>query len=568
MAGLVFDSWEDAGIRLPRSGSKTYCPQCHPTRKHQKDRSLSVNVERGLFNCHNPGCGFEGRIRDDRYARLGPPQPQTYAPPPPLEEIDNGSQLPGWAVEWLATRGISQATAEAFGLVARNGKSRKLGFPVFFRGQHVNTQWRNIEEKGFYMEPGAMVQFFGLDGVWEPLGNGTVDRVEDTWIIVEGPMDLLAIREATGLTNVISVPNGADSNLDAILPPLEAVLPQVTRFLLAGDRDEPGQKLMDNLSRRLGKERCFRVTWPEDCKDANDTLLKHGADAIWRAINTARPEPIEGVIRLYDLYDAVLALRHQPPEMGVPFLNGNVGRAFRIDRGMLMVVSGAPGSGKSRVLDNVMVQRAMHQEWRWLVCSPESWPPALHAKHLMQIESGIPLHAMTEGQIFGSLDRLSEAVTLVKPDTMNVKSILETIRKGMLSTGCDGIVLDPWNRLGHQIPSGMILANYVGMVVEELKNVCQRHNVFLALAAHPRKPESAREDDGGYLVVRPYDIADSHAFYDMSDFIVTVARNKRDDSARTKLFIGKVKTEEYGDVGEFELYYDRPTGRVRDEPWA
>ena len=37
---------------------KTKCPECTPTRKNKSDPSLSVNVETGLFMCHN--CGWAG----------------------------------------------------------------------------------------------------------------------------------------------------------------------------------------------------------------------------------------------------------------------------------------------------------------------------------------------------------------------------------------------------------------------------------------------------------------------------------------------------------------------------
>ncbi len=40
-----------------------------------------------------------------------------------------------------------------------------------------------------------------------------------------------------------------------------AVLDQARRIVLATDNDGPGQALAEELARRLGKERCFRVRW-------------------------------------------------------------------------------------------------------------------------------------------------------------------------------------------------------------------------------------------------------------------------------------------------------------------
>ncbi|KAM7254907.1 hypothetical protein ACFE04_020148 [Oxalis oulophora] len=79
--------------------------------------------------------------------------------------------------------------------------------------------------------------FYGLDDIE---GGNEI-------IIVEGEMDKLSMEEAS-------------------------------RIILAIDGDAAGQALAEELARRLGKERCWRVKWPkknddEHCKDANETNL-------------------------------------------------------------------------------------------------------------------------------------------------------------------------------------------------------------------------------------------------------------------------------------------------------
>ncbi|KAJ0016467.1 hypothetical protein Pint_11352 [Pistacia integerrima] len=51
-------------------------------------------------------------------------------------------------------------------------------------------------------------------------------------------------------------------------------LKKASRIILATDGDLPGQALAEELARRLGKERCWRVKWPKSYevnhfKDAN-----------------------------------------------------------------------------------------------------------------------------------------------------------------------------------------------------------------------------------------------------------------------------------------------------------
>ena len=127
-------------------------------------------------------------------------------------------------------------------------------------------------------------------------------------------------------------------------------------MILATDNDAPGEALAEELARRLGKERCWRVRWPQKRdrprasssssssgdkvdvevlasedgglnsalpsltfqadikdvgtpdaidmdtddgfrKDANDVLVKDGEDELRRLIDNAEPTPINGLYR-------------------------------------------------------------------------------------------------------------------------------------------------------------------------------------------------------------------------------------------------------------------------------
>lgn len=563
---MLYDSFEAAGLQIPRGKSgdiKLACPRCQGERSHahRNDRPVYLNVEKGTWRCYH--CDWTGGLRTNEPRIFQPASRPPAQPPAPRYEQTHPDVL-----RWFAARGISAAVVERNRIT---GDRREIHFPFFRDGAHINTQYRrydaddptNQEIKDFRMDSGAERIFFGLDDV---LG-------QDTWIITEGMIDKLAIEQATGFTNIVSVPNGAGTSLNNLIPVHADDLTGVKRFILAGDMDEKGRPFMAELARRLGRERCWNVTWPAN--DANATLMDFGDAVVAAALDEAMPEPIEGIVRLTDLKSRVLALRNGPSELGTPIMRGELGRLMRIGPGTLLTVSGVPGTGKSRFMDNVMVHTATEHGWRWGVCSPESWPLELHAKHLLQIYSGLPLHdlpgvglkGMTERGIVDALDRLSRLITLVSPDVLDLSGILALMLKVVQSTGADGILLDPWNRLGHRTPNGMSMTNYVGQVLAELKGFAQRHNVCVAVVAHPRKPDAGREEDGGFVTIKPYDIADSHNFFDMSDFIVTLARNKLDLRAGTKVSSGKVKTEEYGRVGATTLYYDEYTGRMGDKPW-
>lgn len=60
---MYYDKLSDLGIKLIRrnGNEKTKCPQCHDGRKNKHDKSLSVNITTGEYNCHN--CGWKGNVR-------------------------------------------------------------------------------------------------------------------------------------------------------------------------------------------------------------------------------------------------------------------------------------------------------------------------------------------------------------------------------------------------------------------------------------------------------------------------------------------------------------------------
>ena len=94
------------------------------------------------------------------------------------------------------------------------------------------------------------------------------------------------------MPNVISVPNGATlnhNNLDYLDNCID-YFEDKEKIILAVDADEPGQMLKQEFVRRLGAENCYIVDFA-DCKDANEYLIKHGAEDFTAAIHSATKYP-------------------------------------------------------------------------------------------------------------------------------------------------------------------------------------------------------------------------------------------------------------------------------------
>ena len=174
--------------------------------------------------------------------------------------------------EWFKTRGISKNTlneikvSEGPEYMPQTGKlENAIHFNYYIGDTLVNIKYRD-GRKNFKLYKGAEKVFYNINSI---VGF-------EYCVIVEGEMDVLSFHEA-GITNVISVPNGAtlnSNNLDYLDNCID-YFNDKEKIIIAVDQDDAGQALQQELIRRLGAEVCYIAAF-DDCKDANEYLLKHG----------------------------------------------------------------------------------------------------------------------------------------------------------------------------------------------------------------------------------------------------------------------------------------------------
>ena len=148
----------------------------------------------------------------------------------------------------------------------QTGKTENtIKFNYTIGNELINIKYRD-GRKNFKLYKGAEKVFYNINSI---VGYNNC-------VITEGEMDVLAFHEA-GVKNVISVPNGAtitNNNLDYLDNCID-YFEDKEKIILAVDSDAAGQTLQQELIRRLGAEVCF-IADLEDCKDANEYLLKYG----------------------------------------------------------------------------------------------------------------------------------------------------------------------------------------------------------------------------------------------------------------------------------------------------
>lgn len=557
-------TFADVGIEIPhgRYGEvDVTCPQCSPMRKKSRDKCLSVNTETGTYHCHH--CQWSGKVGED--GGYGAPLPKVaYTPPPP----PRGDVLPESVLRWFQARGIEDWALADAGITAGMEFSPSQGkpvmairFPYLRDGALVNIKYR-AHPKDFWMAKGAERILYGLDGI----------AGAETICIVEGEMDKLSLDTVQGYPTV-SVPDGAPapdansygSKFAFLEGAAEAHLKAAKSVILATDADAPGRKLADELARRIGYHKCQRVTWPEDCKDANETLVKLGKRALLDALADAQPYPVSGIVTVRELAQPLEDLYARGLDRGATAGWMRFDGLYRARPGLFAVVTGSPGSGKSHFLDNLMVRLAQRHGWSFGVCSPENQPLERHLAGILSVFTGEPWQ---DGPIPRmSLDQMHSArlwaerhFAFVLPDEPTVEAVIERAEVLVYRMGIRGLVVDPWNELDHSRPNGMTETEFTSQSLSKLRQFARRTGVQVWLVAHPTKLQ--KDGNGSYPVPTPYDISGSAHFYNKSDACISVWRNPLGDAP--EIHIQKIRFAETGDLGVGMFRYDSPTGRFHE----
>lgn len=538
----MIDKFFELGIKINsnKTEQKTICPKCTPTRKNKRDKSLSVNIESGLYNCHN--CGWHGSVNFN--------DTKVFSKP---EKIN--LSLNDKVVDWFKKRGISKETlaywkiGESLEYMPQVGKKQRcINFNYYKDDEVVNVKYRS-GDKNFKLVSGAELIFYGINNL---------KLSTDTCYIVEGEMDALSLYEA-GIYSVCSVPNGASKGNQNLtyLDNCYSYFKDKKNIILCTDNDNAGKSLRNELARRLGFYRCKYVDFKE-FKDANEVLISVGSEKLRQLLKTAKNYPLEGVLNLDDIWDNVLNYN----DNGIQNYSIELGESdsfFKIELGQWSVITGIPNSGKSDIIDQILINVAKRHKFRNAIFSPESWPYESHIKRIANKYNGTNC---TSAQLNDTKGFIKEYFNWIKIDLANLtlKGILDNFKELVLQRGVKICVIDPYNMLDHSAQKDF---SYIGRQLSQITQFCQQTNTHLFLIAHPRKIES---ENGIFKKPNLYSISGSADFFNKSFNGLVVYRcigqRTKYRSDLVKVYVEKVKRKENGQLGCFDLAPDFKNGGV------
>lgn len=493
----------------------------------------------------------------------------------------NWSSLTDQSIEFLKSRGISEATAKKMGIKSAQHYIQSLGkvtdcvvFPYFNKGEEYAAKIRSTEGKGFSSN-GAPATLWNLQNF----------QRGDWLIICEGEIDAATLTEA-GYTGATSIPLGAvlkvaDKQIDPeddgkfrFVWDAKDQIDKAGRIVICCDNDGPGQAAAEEVARRIGKDRVWTVEYPEGCKDANDVWMKHGQEGVDALISECKPWPISGLYDSSHFFDQIDEMYDKGMGSGESTGYPSVDALYTISPGMLTVVTGHPSSGKSEFVDQLMVNLAISRGWSFAIGSFEN-EPRIHIAKLISKFMRKPFFEGTVERVTPEELRLGKEfvqshfsfIYQADGSMATLDSLLERMRVAVMRHGVRGAVIDPYNYI--QKPTDTAETEWVSTLLSKVRLFAQAHDMHIWFVAHPAK--MMRNANGDVPPPKGYDISGSAAWFAKADHGITVHRPDPVRSIISEVHSWKCRFSWLGRQGKADLLYSTLTNtyvEVGDDPYA
>jgi twinkle protein len=368
---------------------------------------------------------------------------------------------------------------------------------------------------------------------------------------VEGEIDCLTMVQA-GFRNTVSVPNGAtkgNNNLD-YLDNCYKYFESIEKVYLLTDHDEPGENLANELARRIGIEKCYRVHI-NGFKDVNDQLCQTARVDV----SDAKPYPITGIFGVNDHWDSMLQiLQNGFPKGWQP--RGDLRNMISFHPGYLTIITGIPGHGKSEILDQILMEISVDYDLKGGFFTPENWPSELHLIKLVEKIGGRNIFKLDKTSLEAIREYLTDRVYWIYPEEdFKLESLLLKVRQAVLKYGIRWYVFDPWNKIEHLDDS----TNYVSRALDQISNFNKKNGLHCFLVAHPTKMQKDANDR--YKVPTLYDISGSANFYNKADIGLCMYKEA---TGQNTLSVQKVKFKWWGRPDVVQYTWNPENGRYSD----
>ncbi len=419
-------------------------------------------------------------------------------------------------------RGIPQDVIDKYRIESVG--NNEIAFPYIDRkGEIIQRSYISLNrtpdgKKISMQDKGANKMFFGLH-----LLKTDARKI----IITEGQVDCMTLT-TVGVENAVSMPAGVN-NLEWIDVHWDLLM-SMDEIILAFDQDDAGRDCVGRVAKRLGLERCKRLSFDE--KDIND-LWNNGYDEadIKKIIESAEFIPNDSVEALGSSRESIKKFfKKQQENEGVEFFLEGVDLRQRM--GELTIWSGYSGSGKTTLLNQQILHIVSTSNHKVCYASFEQSKSELELLCIQQINGRV-----TDEVIDETCEYLQDKIYWYNYETpVKHLKIFDSFTYAMRRYGCDVFVVDNLVTCGVNEDDTEVLKGFVNM----LKDFCKDNNVSIHLVAHSRK---SQQDDNESKIPSKHSVRGHSSITDVCMNGLTVWRNPDEiqDRAEKVPFDGIIK---------------------------
>ena len=545
-----------------------YCPYCR--NKTDDKNTFAINLRTGQFKCLRASCGAKGNMitlakdfgfslghdvdeyfnRRKRYRDLSR-YPRPIVRPP--------------AVAYMESRGISAAITERYGLTTQKDHDNILVFPFF--DENGKMQFIKYRKTDFDKEKDRNKEWAERDCKPILFGMDHCDAEKnDTLILTEGQIDSLSVAEAfDGNINAASVPTGC--NGFTWVPYCWDFLSKFKTLIVFGDHEKDHITLLDEMQKRFkGTVKHVRPEDYQDCKDANELLLKHGKQAVVDAVERAVIVQNKRIKKLSEV---------QAKNMSeVPGINTGIAQLDKLlggfYYGQLIILTGERGLGKSTLGSQFIVNAIdqgvttfcysgelmdwMFQSWLDRQCAGRNYinttkGPRGEDVHLIDAVALELIHKWYDEYCF-IYDN-----SVVNSDEDENETILDTIETAVKQYGCRMLMIDNlMTAIADDLSSD--LYRQQSAFVRRLAEMAKRYDVIILLIVHPRKRTGKTFDND--------EVAGSSNITNLADVVMNYSLPKDDDDEHPDRILQITKNRLNGrtNYDGIPLWYEEKSKRI------
>lgn len=471
-------------------------------------------------------------------------------------------QVKDYAIRGMKERRITKEIADFFGVRVSYNEQGGIDTHYYPYDNGKAYKVRKVASKEFY----SIGKIKGLFGREKFQGGGK------RLIITEGELDAMSVAQASYLHYdkriypVISL-RSATTGFEDLLEERDWIR-SFDEVVLAMDKDKAGEEALNKAIKIIGIDKVKVVSYPKDCKDFSDVLVKTDYETLNKCIWNATSYTPAGIINKEELWEA---LQEYNAKESIPYpecLKGVNSKLKGLRTGEIALFISGTGSGKSTLLRETMLHLLTATNDKIGVVSLEESPAETARKlagmYLNRNPSNeeIPLDELKIGfdAVFGN-DRM---VVLDHQGSISDGSIVDQLEY-MALVGCKYLFVDHITILVSEGAEGLSGNEAIDKVMNDLLRLVKSHDVWIGLVSHLRKaPGGGKSFEEGKLPSID-DIRGSGSIKQISFDIIAFARDltAEDETIRNEIKMAVLKARYTGLTGPVSgAYYEHSTGRL------